>query len=70
MDDGQRYRDQSSQPVRAVLLKRRRDMSRDSAGRRSSNAARRAVRPAPRQSFTRRNLTPQFVTRLVRRRFR
>jgi len=46
MDDGQRYRDQSSQPVRA-LLGRRLAESPESTRRRSKRSVRRAPRRAP-----------------------
>ena len=64
MDDGQRYRDQSSQPVRA-LLGRRLAETRKSTQRRSKRSARRAPRRAPRPSSTRRLLTAQFAKRLA-----
>jgi hypothetical protein len=69
MDDGQRYSDQSSQPVRA-LLGRRLAESRESTRRRSKWSARRAPRRAPRTSSTRRLLAPQFTKRLANRGFR
>jgi hypothetical protein len=69
MDDGQRYRDQSSQPVRALLGRRRRAESRKSTRRRSKQSARRAPRRAPRTSSTRRLLAPQFAKRLANRGF-
>jgi hypothetical protein len=71
MDDGQRYRDQSSQPVRA-LLSRRRSLAenRESTRRRSKRSARRAPRPAHRRASTRRLLTPGFAKRLAQRGFR
>ena len=47
MDDGHRYRDQSSQPVRALLGRRRLAESRESTRRRSKRSARRAPRRAP-----------------------
>ena len=48
MDDGQRYRDQSSQPVRALLGRRRLAESRESrgAGQSGLRAAPRGGRPA------------------------
>ena len=71
MDDGQRYRDQSSQPVRALLGRRRRlAESPESTRRRSKRSVRRAPRRAPRPSSTRRLLTPQFAKRLAARGFR
>ena len=69
MDNGQRYRDQSSQPVRA-LLGRRLAETRKSTQRRSKRSARRAPQRAPRPSSTRRLLAPQFVKRLAQRGFR
>ena len=68
MDDGQRYRDQSSQPVRA-LLGRRLAESRESTRRRSKWSARRAPRRAPRPSSTRQLITAQFAMRLAARGF-
>ena len=47
MDDGQRYRDQSSQPVRALLGRRRLAESPESTRRRSKRSVRRAPRRAP-----------------------
>jgi hypothetical protein len=49
MDDGQRYRDQSSQPVRALLGRRRRAESAESTPCRSKRprAESRDERPAP-----------------------
>ena len=68
MDDGQRYRDQSSQPVRTLL--RRQAESRESMRRRAKRCARRSSRRAPRPSSTPRRLrTPQFVKRLAVRGF-
>jgi hypothetical protein len=69
MDDGQRYGDQSSQPVRA-LLGRRVAEPRKSMQRRSKRSSRRAPRWARRPSSTRRLLAPQFVRRLAQRGFR
>ena len=51
MDDGQRYRDQSSQPVRALLRRRRLAESLESTRRRSKRLSRRAPRRAPRPSI-------------------
>ena len=70
MDYGQRYRDQCSQPVRALLRRRRLTESREPTRRRSKRSARRAPRRAPRPSSTRRLLAPQFVKRLAQRGFR
>ena len=70
MDDGQRYRDQWSQPVRALLGRRRLAEGPESARRRSKRSVRRAPRRAPRPSSTRRLLAPQFVKRLAQRGFR
>jgi|KBSMisStandDraft_5_1062788.scaffolds.fasta_scaffold132063_2 hypothetical protein len=70
MDDGQRYRDQWSQPVRALLGRRRLAEGPESARRRSKRSVRRAPRRAPRPSSTRRVLTPQFAKRLAQRGFR
>ena len=69
MDDGQRYRDQSLQPVRALLGGRRLAESRESTRRRSKRSARRAPRRAPRPSSTRRLRAPQFAKRLAARGF-
>jgi hypothetical protein len=69
MDDGQRYRDQSSQPVRSLLGRRRRAESPESTRRRSKRSARRAPRRGPRTSSTRRLLAPQFAKRLADRGF-
>ena len=69
MDDGQRYRDQSSQPVRALLGRRRRAESAESTRRRSKRSARRTLRRAPRTSSTRRLLAPPFAKRLANRGF-
>ena len=65
MDDGQRYRDQWSQPVRALLGRRRLAEGPESARRRSKRSVRRAPRRAPRPSSTRRLLTAQFAKRLA-----
>jgi hypothetical protein len=65
MDYGHRYRDQCSQPVRALLRRRRLTESRESTWRRSKRSARRAPRRAPRPSSTRRLLTAQFAKRLA-----
>ena len=70
MDDGQRYRDQSSQPVRALLAVAAWPRARKSTRRRSKRSARRAPRRAPRPSSTRRLLAPQFAKRLAQRGFR
>jgi hypothetical protein len=70
MDDGQRYRDQSSQPVRALLGRRSLAESRESTRRRPKRSARRAPRRALRRSSTRRPLSPQFAKQLAHRRFR
>ena len=70
MDDGQRYRGQSSQPVRALLGRRRRAESAESTRRRSKRSARRTPRRAPRTSSTRRLLAPQSAKRLANRGFR
>ena len=69
MDDGQRYRDQSSQPVRA-LLGRRLAESPESTRRRSKRSVRRAPRRAPRPSSTRRLRAAQFSKRLAKKGFR
>jgi hypothetical protein len=69
MDDGQRYRDQSSQPVRALLVRRCLAESRESTRRRSKRSARRAPRRAPRPSATRQLITAQFAKRLAARDF-
>ena len=65
MDYGHRYRDQCSQPVRALLRRRRLAESRESTRRRSKRSARRAPRRAPCPSSTRRPLTAQFAKRLA-----
>ena len=70
MDDGQRYRNQSSRPVRALLSRRRLAENRESSLRRSKRSARRAPRRTPRRSSTPRLLTPQFEKRLPQRGFR
>jgi hypothetical protein len=70
MDDGQRYRAQSSQPVRALLGRRRLAESRESARRGSKRSARRVPQRAPRPSSAYRPLTPQFAKRLANRGFR
>jgi hypothetical protein len=70
MDDGQRYRDQSSQPVRALLGRHRLAESRESARRRSKRSARRVPQRAPRSSSAYRPSTPQFAKRLANRGFR
>lgn len=69
MDDGQRYRDQSSQPVRALLGRRRLAESRESMRRRSKRSARRAPRLALRPSSVRRLHAAQFAKRLAQRGF-
>lgn len=68
MDDANRYRDQSSQPVRA-LLGRRLAESQESPRRRPKRSARRAPRPASRPSCTRHLLAPQFAKRLAKKGF-
>ena len=70
MDDGQRYLDQSSQPVRALLGRRRLAESRESARRRLKRSARRVPQRAPRSSSAYRPRTPQFAKRLANRGFR
>lgn len=69
MDDRQRYRDQSSQPVRALLGRRRLAESRASPRRRPKRSARRAPRPAPRPSSARHLIAPKFAKRLAGRGF-
>ncbi len=69
MDDANRYRDQCSQPVRALLRRRRLAESPESTRRRSKRSVRRAPRRAPRPSTMRRLLTPQFAKRLAQRGF-
>ena len=70
MDNGQRYRDQSSQPVRALLGRRRLAQSRESARRRSKRSAHRVPQRAPHSSSAYRPRTPQFAKRLANRGFR
>lgn len=69
MGDASRYRDQSSQPVRALLGRRRLAESRESPRRRPKRSARRAPRPASRPSSARHLLAPQFVKRLAKKGF-
>ena len=71
MDYGQRYRDQCSQPVRALLRRRRLTESRESTRRSAKRSARRYPRRAPRPTSTPRRLRiPQFAKRLAQRGFR
>jgi hypothetical protein len=69
MDDGQHYRDQSSQPVCTLL--RHQTESRESTRRSAKRSARRYPRRAPRPTSTPRRLRiPQFAKRLAQRGFR
>ncbi len=70
MDDANRYRDQCSQPVRALLRRRRLAESPESTRRRSKRSVRRAPRRAPRPSATRRLRAAQFAKRLAKKGFR
>jgi hypothetical protein len=69
MDDANRYRDQSSQPVRALLGRRRVAESGESPRRRPRRSARRAPRSAPRPSSMRHRLAPQFAKQLAKKGF-
>jgi hypothetical protein len=69
MDDGQRYRNQSSQPVRALLGRRRLAESRESSRQRPKRSVRRGPRPARRPSSARHLLAPQFAKRLAKKGF-
>ena len=70
MDDAIRYRDRSSQPVRALLGRRRLAENRESTPRRPKRSARRAPRPAPHPRSTRHLPTAQFAKRLAKKGFR
>jgi hypothetical protein len=69
MDGEERYRNQSSQPVRALLGRRRRAESPECTRRRSKRFARRAPRQAPRTSSRRRLLVAPSGKRLANRGF-